>query len=268
MACDTLTANRGKITICNRILPRYCWDRGRFARRPRKIPSSVRESPALIFDLDGTLVDTAPDLLGALNAVLAGIGRRPVTRADLRHLVGHGAHTMVREALAVTGGPLDDAQSARLVNDCVAYYRDHIADESRPFPGVEDTLTLFREQGARLGVLTNKPEELTDPLLDALDMRRYFAVVHGAGRFSYSKPDARVFHHVVDELGGPGAGAIMIGDSTTDYLTARAAGVPVILVTYGYTPDPAESLGADAVTAEFARLPELVDAILARRSAA
>jgi phosphoglycolate phosphatase len=228
----------------------------------------LRESPALIFDLDGTLVDTAPDLLGALNAVLAQIGRRPVTRADLRHLVGHGAHTMVREALAVTGGPLDEATSARLVNDCIAYYADHIADESRPFPGVVETLERFRAEGARLGVLTNKPEELTDPLLGALDLRRYFDVVHGAGRFSYSKPDARVFHHVVDELGGPGAGAVMIGDSTTDYLTARAAKAPVILVTYGYTPDPAESLGADAVTDHFANLPKLVNEILGRRSAA
>jgi phosphoglycolate phosphatase len=228
----------------------------------------VNHSPALIFDLDGTLVDTAPDLLGALNAVLARIGRRPVTRTDLRHLVGHGAHTMVREALAVTGGLLDEAASAQLVNDCVAYYADHIADESRPFPGVEATLERFRAQGARLAILTNKPEELTAPLLKALDLRRYFDVVHGAGRFSYSKPDARVFQHVVDELGGPGAGAIMIGDSTTDYLTARAAKVPVILVTYGYTPDPAGSLGADAVTDDFARLPALVDEILARRSAA
>jgi phosphoglycolate phosphatase len=224
----------------------------------------MRESPALIFDLDGTLVDTAPDLLGALNAVLVREGRRPVTRPDLRHLVGHGAHTMVREALAITGGPVDEATSVRLVNDSVAWYREHIADESRPYPGVVETLARFRAEGARLGILTNKPEELTEPLLDALDLRRYFSVVHGAGRFSYSKPDARVFHHVVDELGGPGAGAIMIGDSTTDYRTARAAGVPVILVTYGYTPDPAESLGADAVTGDFAELPELVDDILAR----
>lgn len=222
----------------------------------------MRKSPALIFDLDGTLVDTAPDLLGALNAVLVRIGRRPVTRTDLRHLVGHGAHTMVREALAVTGGPLDEIQSAQLVNDCVDYYREHIADESRPFPGVEETLERFRSEGARLAVLTNKPEELTNPLLDALDLRRYFDAVHGAGRFSYSKPDARVFRHVVDEIGGPGAGAIMIGDSTTDYRTARAAGVPVILVTYGYTPDPAESLGADAITDDFAQLPALVNEIL------
>ena len=222
----------------------------------------MNRSPALIFDLDGTLVDSAPDLLGALNAVLVREGRRPVTRADLGHLVGHGTHTMVREALAITGGPVDEATSIRLVNDSVAYYREHIADESRPFPGVVKTLERFREAGARLGVLTNKPEELTLPLLDALDLRRFFAAVHGAGRFSYSKPDARVFHHVVDELGGPGAGAVMIGDSTTDYMTARAAGVPVILLSYGYTPDPAETLGADAVTDDFTELPKLVAQVL------
>jgi phosphoglycolate phosphatase len=223
----------------------------------------MNHSPALIFDLDGTLVDTAPDLLGALNAVLVREGRRPVNRTDLRHLVGHGAHTMVREALAVTGGPVDEATSVRLVNECVAYYRDHIADESRPFPGVVHTLARFQAAGARLAVLTNKPQELTDPLLAALDLTRFFGAVHGAGRFSYSKPDARVFHHVVDEIGGAGAGAMMIGDSTTDYRTARAAGVPVILVTYGYTPDPVETLGADAVTDDFALLPELVSDILA-----
>jgi phosphoglycolate phosphatase len=227
----------------------------------------MNRSPALIFDLDGTLVDTAPDILNALNVVLARAGRRAVSRADLRHLVGHGAHTMVREALAITGGLLDEAQSAQLVDDCIAYYSDHIADESRPFPGVEQTLGRLKESGARLAVLTNKPQELADPLLAALDLTRFFGAIHGAGRFSYAKPDARVFHHVVDDIGGAGAGAIMIGDSTTDYLTARAAKVPVILVTYGYTPDPADSLGADAVTDDFAELPQLVDRVLTRQAA-
>jgi len=222
----------------------------------------MTDSPAVIFDLDGTLVDTAPDILGALNAVLLREGRRPVGMADLRYLVGHGARTMLAEALVRTGGPLSTARTDELMDDYIAHYRDHIADESRPFPGVERTLAEFTREGARLGVLTNKPQELADPLLAALGLARFFQAIHGAGRFSYAKPDARVFHHVVDELGGAGAGAIMIGDSTTDAATARAAGVPVILLSYGYTPDPVETLGADAVTGDFTQLPRLVARLL------
>jgi phosphoglycolate phosphatase len=127
---------------------------------------------------------------------------------------------------------------------------------------VEQTLAALVRSGARLGVLTNKPQELAEPLLAALGLAKYFTAIHGAGRFSYSKPDARVFWHVVDELGGAGTGAIMIGDSTTDALTARASGVPLILLSYGYTPDPVETLGADAVTDDFTELPWLTERIL------
>lgn len=225
----------------------------------------MSRSPALVFDLDGTLVDTAPDILGALNFVLAREGRRPVTRADLRHLVGHGAKTMLGVAFRQSGEPLDDARAPALIDDYIAHYRAHIADESRPFPGVPETLAHFVRSGARLGVLTNKPQELAVPLLETLGLAQYFSAIHGAGRFSYSKPDARVFHHVVDELRGQGGGALMIGDSTTDAKTARAAGVPVILFTYGYTPDPVETLGADAIADDFAELPDLVANVLDTR---
>ncbi|HEY2445590.1 MAG TPA: HAD-IA family hydrolase [Rhizomicrobium sp.] len=222
----------------------------------------MNPSPALVFDLDGTLVDTAPDILGALNAVLRGDDRRPMEMGDLRHLVGRGARAMLAEALARTGARLPEARTEELTDAFIVHYRAHISDESRPYPGVEATLGEFAASGARLGVLTNKPQELTVPLLDALGLSRFFAAIHGAGRLSHVKPDARVFHHVVDELGGVGAGAIMIGDSTTDVLTARAAMVPVILLPYGYTPDPVETLGADAVAADFTELPKLVMRIL------
>jgi len=210
-------------------------------------------SPALIFDLDGTLVDTAPDLLGALNAILMREGRRPVDHADLRHLVGYGARTMMAEAFRMTGGEMDAGRLPALIDDYIAHYRRHIAVASRAFPGVEETLAALRSDGARLGVLTNKPQELTDLLLPALNLDGYFAAVHGAGRYSYNKPDARVFAHVVDEIGG--GPALMIGDSATDVATARAAGVKVLLVSYGYTPEPAHTLGADAVVDTFAQIP-------------
>lgn len=131
-------------------------------------------TPALIFDLDGTLVDTAPDLLGALNAVLVQEGRRTVDLADLRHLVGHGARAMLAEAMIRTGEPAPAERLPALMDAFIAHYRDHIADESRPFPGVEATLGQFAEQGARMGVLTNKPQELATPLLDKLHLSKFF----------------------------------------------------------------------------------------------
>jgi phosphoglycolate phosphatase len=221
--------------------------------------------PALIFDLDGTLVDTAPDLLAAMNAVLVTQGRPAVDPETLRHMVGFGAASLIRQAMAATGDPVSDDRLPTLVNDFVAHYGGHIADNSTPFPGVLDTLTLLRTSGVPMGVLTNKPHELTVPLLDALDMSRFFGAIHGAGRFSYVKPDPRVFHHVVEELTGkPDAPALMVGDSATDAKTARAANVPVILLSYGYTPDPVESLGADAITGDFRDIPQLARALLVR----
>jgi phosphoglycolate phosphatase len=218
-------------------------------------------SAALIFDLDGTLVDTAPDLLGAMNAVLVQEGRRPVNAEDLRHLVGHGARAMLDEAFKRTGEAADAARLPGLIDAFIVHYRAHIADASRPFPGVVETLTMLKASGARLGVLTNKPQELVGPLLDKLDLSRFFGAVHGAGRFDYVKPDARVFHHVIDDLGGAGDGAVMIGDSSTDLATGRAAKVPVILLSYGYTPTPAHELGADIVLDDFAGIPGALENI-------
>jgi phosphoglycolate phosphatase len=221
-------------------------------------------SHALVFDLDGTLVDTAPDLLGAMNAVLVQEGRRPVDAEDLRHLVGHGARAMLDEAFKRTGEAADAARLPGLIDAFMADYRAHVADASRPFPGVIETLTALKASGARMSVLTNKPQELVGPLLDKLDLTRFFSAVHGAGQFGYMKPDARVFHHVIDDLGGVGDGAVMIGDSDTDLATGRAAKVPVILLTYGYTPTPARELGADAVTDDFREIPALVQRLVSQ----
>ncbi len=152
--------------------------------------------------------------MGALNAILLREGRPPVDHSDLRHLVGFGARTMMIEAFKMTGGPMDEARLPTLIDDYIAHYRKQIAVASRPFPGVVATLAVLKADGARMGVLTNKPQELTDLLLPALNLGHYFTAIHGAGRYSYNKPDARVFHHVVDELGG--GPALMIGDSATD----------------------------------------------------
>jgi len=211
--------------------------------------------PALIFDLDGTLIDTAPDLLGATNAVLRSQGRPPVDPGTLRHMVGFGARSLIEQAMAATGTSVEPSELPALVEIFLSHYRAHIADESVAFPGVEETLQQLADDGERLAVLTNKPQEMADLLLGALKLDRFFSVIYGAGRMSYVKPDARIFHDVVRDLGGePG---IMIGDSITDVATARAAKAPVILVSYGYTPQPAHSLGGDAVTDSFAEIPRL-----------
>jgi len=214
--------------------------------------------PALIFDLDGTLVDTAPDLLAAMNAVLTGQGRVPVDPATLRHMVGFGAASLIRQAMAATGPAVPEDRLPALVDDFVVHYREHLADGSVPFSGVVETLEMLRGKGTKMAVLTNKPHELTLPLLKLLDLDKYFGAIHGAGRYSYNKPDPRVFHHVVEELSGnPRAPAIMIGDSATDVATARAAQAPILLLSYGYTPEPAAKLGADAVTDDFRQIPAL-----------
>ena len=219
---------------------------------------------ALIFDLDGTLVDTAPDLLGATNAVLAAAGRPQVDTAALRHMVGFGAKSLITQAMAATGTPAESGQMDRLLAVFMEHYRAHLADFSRPFPGVEETLKRLQSEGVKMGILTNKPAELTTPLLEKLNLAGYFGAVYGAGLKSYTKPDPRIFHDVVRDLGVLDGRAVMIGDSITDLSTARAAGAPCILMSYGYTPEPARTLGADMVLDDFSELP----ASLARLPAA
>ena len=210
--------------------------------------------PALIFDLDGTLADTAPDLLGATNAVLAARGRPGVDLTSLRHMVGFGARALILQAMEASGAPVTEEELPPLVEIFLSHYRSHIADDSVLFPGVTETLAALKQDGARLAILTNKPQELTDLLLPALGLGQSFAAVYGAGRKSYTKPDPRIFHDVVTDCGG--GPAVMIGDSITDLNTARAANAPCILVSYGFTPVPARELGADAVIDDFAQLPQ------------
>ncbi len=209
--------------------------------------------PALIFDLDGTLADTAPDLLGATNAVLTARGRPVLDLTSLRHMVGFGARALITQAMEASGAPVTEEELPPLVDIFLAHYRAHIADASVLFPGVIDTLEGLKAQGAVLAVLTNKPQELTDPLLPLLGLGGMFAAVYGAGRKPYTKPDPRIFADVLADCGGgPG---VMIGDSITDLNTARAANAPCVLVSYGFTPVPAKDLGADVVIDDFAQLP-------------
>jgi phosphoglycolate phosphatase len=217
---------------------------------------------AIIFDLDGTLVDTAPDLLGALNAVLTAEDHEPVVPADLRHIVGHGARAMFEHALLRTGAPVPPDRLNALTEKFLAYYRANIARASKPFPGVPETLHRFADQGAGLGICTNKAQDLTELLLDALELTHHFPAVIGGGKTPYSKPDPRHLLEAVAALKGRPDRAVLVGDSPVDVAAARAADIPVIAMSYGYTPVPVHQLGADAVADDFVQLPEIISRLV------
>ncbi len=204
----------------------------------------------IIFDLDGTLVDTSPDLAAALNHALGVLGRDPVPPETVRHLVGHGARKLLERGLAMTG-----TVSPALVESgfapFIAYYRDHIADGSRPWPGVEAALDALAAAGCRLAICTNKPVALSVALIAALGWTERFAANLGFDSVPAAKPDAGHVAATIAAIGGDAATTIFVGDSITDVSAARAAGVPVIVVGFGFSDRPVEDLGADAVIGHF-----------------
>jgi phosphoglycolate phosphatase len=219
--------------------------------------------PAIVFDLDGTLVDTAPDLAAAMNAVLAEAGRPTLPLETVRHLVGRGARRLIARGFSVTGADAAPDMLDTYVQSFLAHYRENIAS-SRPYTHVPETLALLQREAA-LGVCTSKPQEFADILLDKLDLTRFFGSVHGAGRTPYVKPDPRHYTDVIDELGATATHSVMVGDSITDVQLARAAGVPVALVSYGYTDRHARELGGDAVVDKFSDVRTVVLQLLMSR---
>lgn len=206
---------------------------------------------AVIFDLDGTLVDTAPDLMRATNHVLEVRGRRAISMDEVRVFVGHGARALLTRGLAATGGLPEGYDVEPDYHRFVDYYSKNIAGGSAPFPGLIPLLDRLKAEGFAMGVCTNKLEGLSVQLLEALDMRKYFGSIVGPDTLGIAKPDPRPFHEAVSRLGLGSARAIMVGDSETDVLTARNAGVPVIGVPFGYTPKPVQDYGPDRTIAHF-----------------
>lgn len=200
------------------------------------------------FDLDGTLADTAPDLTAALNHALAELGRPPVPAEDVRHMVGHGARALLRRGLAATG----DAEEA-LVEQGFPIFLDHyaanIAVGTRPFPGVEAALDAIAAEGATLAICTNKLEGLARGLVDALGWTARFPVIVGGDSLPVRKPDPAPLHAAI-ALAGGGAAAF-VGDSITDVDTARAALIPCVAVSFGFSDRPAAELGADRLIDHF-----------------
>ena len=219
-------------------------------------------SPLIVFDLDGTLVDTAPDLIGSLNAVLTGEGMAPLPLSSARNLIGGGARKLLERGLEAEGRTVTAAEMERLLADFIAHYADHIADQSRPFEGLETALDQLSAAGCLLAVCTNKREWLSKRLLDKLGLSDRFAVVCGADTFGVSKPDPVILRQTVVRAGGQMASTIMVGDAGTDVGVARRAGVPVIGVTFGYTEVPIAQLNPDIVISHMRELPGAVSGLL------
>ena len=218
--------------------------------------------PTIAFDLDGTLVDSAPDLLAALNIVLDEAGLTPLSAADARGLYGGGARVLIERGLSFHGvhrGVSDiDTMQARFL----AYYEEHIADGSLPFPGAAEMLDALTGQHARLVVVTNKFERFAVKLLSLLSLADRFLVIAGPDTFGLRKPDPGHLLRAVERAGGDRAAAIMVGDSMTDVATARAAKVPVIAVSFGYRDRSVEELGADRVVDQLDEIPDAVARLL------
>lgn len=222
-------------------------------------------APLLVLDLDGTLVDTAGDLIAALNRVLTGEGLRPMSRDDAGSLLGAGARAMIERGFRLNHTSLDTATLDRLFADFIPLYEADIAAESRPFPGAVEALDRFAAAGWRLAICTNKLEGLSRRLLDELALTSRFAAICGGDTFPTRKPDAGHLLGTIARAGGDPAHAVMVGDSAADVNAAKNAGVPVVGVTFGYTEAPVASFGPDAVIDHFDALWDAVAAIAARR---
>jgi len=211
-------------------------------------------APTIVFDLDGTLIDTAPDLVDTLNVVLAREGLPPVPYDTARNLIGGGARMMIKRGIEAEGRDLTQAKLDELFADFIAHYSEHIADRSQPFPGLVDALDALSAEGHRFAVCTNKLERLSVMLLKQLGLADRFAAICGQDTFGMQKPDPEVLRRTIAAAGGTPQRAIMIGDSLTDIRTARGAGVPVIAVDFGYTDRPVTELGPDRIISRVAEL--------------
>jgi phosphoglycolate phosphatase len=201
----------------------------------------------VVFDLDGTLVDTAPDLINALNFILAREGLAPVPLHAARNMIGAGARKLLERGLELEGRTVSLAELDRLTDDFINHYAEHIADASRPFDGLEAALDDLESGGYRFAVCTNKLEWLSKRLLDRLNLSPRFAAICGADTFGVSKPDPAILRQTVARAGGELSFAIMVGDAGPDVGVARRAGVPVICVSFGYTEVPVADLKPDRV---------------------
>lgn len=218
----------------------------------------------IAFDLDGTLVETAPDLIRATNHVLGLIGEAPIVPAEIRPSISFGARAMIVKAVNIRQLRLSETEIDSLLEHFLSYYTENIAVESHPFPGLEAALDQVAAAGARLVVCTNKREGMSRLLLETLGLADRFAAIAGRDTFEFFKPNPAHLTGAIRLAGGDPRSAVMVGDSNTDVQTARAAGVPVIGVPFGYTDVPMRDLGPDALLEHYNDLATTIDRVRPR----
>jgi len=222
----------------------------------------INTAPIIVFDLDGTLAETAPDLIGTLNVLLAREGLPPVPVSAARQIVGAGARALIERGFGYHGARLAPERIDPLVQEFLAHYEQHIAEKTHLFPGALEALTRFEDAGFQLAVCTNKPERLSRILLGALGVAERFAAICGRDTFAMSKPDGRALLLTIEAGRGDPARALMVGDSRTDIDTARNARVPVVAVDFGYTDAPVAELSPDRVISHYDELWGAVEALM------
>lgn len=239
------------------------WAIGRLPRRAR--PDSdpgMTVKPLIVFDLDGTLVETAPDLVATLNVILAKQNLPPLPMESARNMIGGGARKMIERGLEAEGHERTVAEIDAMMDDFIAYYSDHIADSSTVFEGLLEALDVLESEGCAFAVCTNKLEGLSKLLMDKLGLTKRFAAICGQDTFGVAKPDPSFLRQTVAQAGGDMASTIMVGDAGPDVGVARRANVPVIGVTFGYTETPIEELNPDIVISHMRDLPASVRTLL------
>ncbi|MFM9977699.1 MAG: HAD-IA family hydrolase [Sphingomonadaceae bacterium] len=214
----------------------------------------------VVFDLDGTIADTSPDLAYALNAALQSLGRAPLPLAAIRTMIGHGARALLRNGLAATGG-VDDAVLDKAYRVFMDVYAAHICDQTRPYPHIETAWDRLAVRGIAPAVCTNKPAALTHALIDALGWRDRFAAIVSGDTLAVCKPDPAPLRHAIAQAGG--GRAIFVGDSIVDVLTAKAAGIACIAVSFGFADRPPGDLGANLVIDSFDMLDDALAIVAA-----
>lgn len=224
----------------------------------------MRPPPIVVFDLDGTLADTAPDLIATLNVIMEREGLPPVPLEAAREMIGAGARALIERGFEVARVEVTPDRSAELLRDFLAVYSENLCVHTRLFPGVPEALDRLAARGYRLAVCTNKAEDFSSRLLAELGVADRFAAICGRDTFPWFKPDARHLTMTIEHAGGDPERAVMVGDSLTDITTAKAAGVPVVAVPFGYTDRPVRELDPDLVIDHFNDLDEAVSRLEAR----
>ena len=218
-----------------------------------------RSAPLIVFDLDGTLAETAGDLVATLNHILTREGMNVVSEADARRMVGTGARQLIKLGFEKSGASIAADRLEILFQDFLAHYEENVAIHSFLFPGVTQALDRFEAAGFSFAVCTNKASRPSVKLLTELGVADRFRAICGQDAFAWWKPDPRALLSTIDLAGGDSARAIMVGDSRTDIDTAKAASVPVVAVDFGYTDTPVSELGPDHIISHFDDLWDAVE---------